>query len=124
MLGHKKEADRLPHTPNLSRSELLSPEILQDPPISGISVFSEHFNFTKGRKVKIFSQKLGKINKRSHNFSDSARLHITFTDVIRGNRFDRDQEIREMLSKSAISNRQEKSYIGGYKISVCAMRNH
>ena len=59
---------------------------LQDTPISDTSVSSEHFNFTKGRKVKIFSQKLGKINKRPYNFIDNAMLQYPFYCAARTNK--------------------------------------
>ena len=62
---------------------------------------SEHFKFSKARNIKIFSQKLGKTNKRTYNFRDSARLQYPFycstrtierpkksNNIIRWNRFD------------------------------------
>lgn len=62
----------------------------------------EHSNFTIGRKLEIFFQKLGKTNKWTHNFRGNSKLQYLFycaartTDirksgnkVIRGNTYDR-----------------------------------
>ena len=63
----------------------------------------------------MFSQTLGKIKKRSHNFRDSARLHITFTDVTRGNRFDRpgDQRNAEQECNFKQAREEELSLCNG-----------
>ena len=63
----------------------ISINILQDTLISNTSVSSEHSNFTKGRKVKIFSQKLGKTNQQPHNFRCVARLQYPLYGAARTN---------------------------------------
>ena len=65
ILGHKKEVQTLSYTLNLIIPEFLSQKVLLDTPISSTSVLSEHFNFNKSRKVKIFSQKLCKTEEGS-----------------------------------------------------------
>ena len=67
----------------------------------------KHFNFVEGRKLKRFSQKLGKTSKRPHNFRSSARLQCPFycaaraienskssNNITRGKRFDRPEDQR------------------------------
>ena len=96
MLGHNFSPTQSQYT----RSPMPR-KVLEDTPISDISVSSEHSNFTKGRKVKIFSPKLGKTNKQPHNFTDSAMVQYLFNcatrtidspksgnNVTRGNIFD------------------------------------
>ena len=78
------------------------PKLLPPERFSSATVSSEYSCFTKGKKIKIFSPKLGKTDKRLHNFRDIAILHYFFynaaktieslksgNDVTRGNRFDR-----------------------------------
>ena len=106
----KKGKNTFSHTQAQHTQSPVPRKVLQDTPISDTSVSSEHSNFTKGRKVEIFSQKLGKTNKQPHNFGDSAKLQYLFNcatiiidspksgnNVTRGNIFDRpgDQRIAQ-----------------------------
>ena len=97
--------------------------ILQDTLISNTSVSSEHSNFTKGRKVKIFSQKLGKTNQQTHNFRCFARLQYSLycwartkerpkssNNVTKRNRIDRpgDQRYAEQGCDFSSKNREDQ----------------
>ena len=58
MLGDIIDKKILSYAANLSIPELWSPEKFYRIPISDTSVSSEHSNFSKGRKVQIFSKNL------------------------------------------------------------------
>ena len=70
MLGHRKEVKILSFTPIPSILELLYPVLLN----SRAPLFAQNIPILPKTERKIFSQRLNKTNKQSHNLRGSARL--------------------------------------------------
>ena len=101
-VAQKRDKKTFSHTQSQHAQIPVSGNILQDTSISSNFVTSEHSNFTKCRKVKMFYQKSGKTKRRPHIFRDGERLQYPFycatrttespksgNNVTRGNRFDK-----------------------------------